>query len=312
MDAANNNMVQFDAMRKALNTASIPEIRDLIHHELVEWNNFNKIELKKPDGEIVLLEGQPRHYHFAEILQAVNVAIPVALIGPAGSGKSTVCKQVADALNLKYYLQNSVSGVHELAGYMDAHGKYHGTTFRYAFEHGGLVLLDEVDTSDPGALKWLNTALANNHAMFPDQGDPIKRHPDFRMIIAANTYGTGADRLYVGANQLDASTLDRFVFFDFGYDEKLEFAVAGHDSWVKRVQSIRKAAQEEKARIVVSPRASIYGSKLLNIGWDIPKVEERVIWKGIDKDLKERILKHVDVTAVSANDNGKAKVKKAA
>jgi len=184
-----------------------------------------------------------------------------------------------------------VTGAHELTGYLDAHGKYHTTPFRTAFEYGGLLLVDEVDTSDAGALKWINTALANGHAMFPDNPDPVKRHKDFTIMIAANTYGSGADRMYVGANQLDASTLDRFVFFDFGYDEKLEKLVCGNLKWADRVQKLRRAANDEKARIVISPRASIHGAKLLAAGWDQKVVEGRVIWKGIDGELRQRIEK---------------------
>ncbi len=119
----------------------------------------------------------------------------------------------------------------------------------------------------------------------------MKRHDDFRLIIAANTYGNGADRLYVGANQLDASTLDRFVFLDFKYDEKLEAKIAGNLQWVRRVQSLRRAAGLEKARMVISPRASIHGSKLLAAGWQQSIVEARTIWKDTDPELRKRIEK---------------------
>lgn len=281
---------QMTFLRMALNTPSLVEVNDLIVKTIIEYNMLNKIELTKGD-DIVILKDEPRHFLFPEILTAVDANIAAALIGPAGSGKSTVCEQVADALKLKYYLQNSVSGDHQLAGYMDAHGRYQSTTFRKAFEEGGLVLIDEVDTSDAGALKWINSALANGWAMFPDKAEPVKRHADFRILIAANTFGNGADRMYVGANQLDASTLDRFVFFEFNYDEKLEIMLSGDESWAKRVQALRRGALKEKARIVISPRASITGAKLLKKGWKRDVVENRVIWKGIDNDLKTRIMK---------------------
>lgn len=289
---ANDNDVEGSLvfLRKAINAPSLPEVKEMIQKEILEFNVLNKVELKK-DDTVIQLPDAPRHFLFPEILQAVFQDIPVALIGPAGSGKSTLCEQVAEALSLKYYLQNSVTGTHELAGYMDAYGKYQTTAFRTAFEKGGLVLIDEVDTSDAGALKWLNTALANGHAMFPDQADPVRRHADFRMIIAANTFGNGADRIYVGANQLDASTLDRFVFFDFRYDEKLETMLSGNLKWAQRVQRLRKGAFTEKARMVISPRATFHGAKLLAAGWKQPVVEERLIWKGCDPELRNRIEK---------------------
>lgn len=275
-------------LRRAINAPDKDELKDLIRQEIIAMNTLNKFELKIGE-EVKLLDDEARHYLFPEILTAVATGIPTALIGPAGSGKSTVCEQVAKALELKYYLQNSVTGTHELAGYMDAHGKYNGTAFRTAFEDGGLLLVDEVDTSDPGALKWMNTALANGHGMFPDKDSPVRRHPNFRIVIAANTFGNGADRVYVGANQLDASTLDRFVFFSFGYDEKLELTLSGNPRWVERVQELRKAAAAEKARVVISPRASIHGARLLTAGWTQTVVEERIVWKGMDAELKDRI-----------------------
>lgn len=287
--ATGNAEQAVDWLRKAVNAPSLEETKKLIQEEIIKMNMLNKVELKTPDG-VKMLDDEPRHFLFPDILTTVNANIPTALIGPAGSGKSTVAEQVAKALEFKFYLQNAVTGTHELSGYLDAHGKYNTTTFREAFEKGGVFFIDEVDTSDAGAVKWLNSALANGYAMFPDKPDPVNRHPKFRALIAANTYGTGADRMYVGANQLDASTLDRFVFFDFGYDEKLEVALAGNIDWAKRVQELRAAAFAEKARIVISPRASIHGAKLLSVGWSQELVEERVIWKGIDPELKRRII----------------------
>lgn len=281
---------QMAALREAIDAPSRAQVADMIKDELAQWHSLKKIVLTKDDRSIILPD-ETRHFLFADILTAVHEGIHVALIGPAGSGKSTVMEQIASTIGFPYYLQNAVTGTHELAGYMDAHGVYHGTAFRTAFEKGGLLFLDEMDTSDPGALKWLNTALANGHAMFPDSDVPVKRHDDFRMAVAANTFGNGADRVYVGANQIDASTLDRFVFFDFGYDEKMEIALSGDASWTKRVQQLRKAAEKEKARVVISPRASIMGAKLLKAGWSRTACEDRLIWKGMDEELKARIQK---------------------
>lgn len=267
------------------------EVDAAIVNKLSEYHQSNTIKLISPEGVEIKLDDAPRHFLFGKILQTVNMGIPVAMIGPAGSGKSTVSEQIASALGMRYYLQNGVQGEHQLTGYRDAYGKYQSTNFRQAFEHGGFLFVDEADTSDAGAFKWINTAIANGHATFPDQAEPVKRHKDFRIAIGANTYGTGADRVYVGANQLDASTLDRFVFFDFGYDEKLEVLLCGNAQWAERVQQLRKAAGKEKARVVISPRASLNGAKLLAAGWDQKDVEQATIWKGMDAELKERIIK---------------------
>lgn len=277
-------------LRQAINSPDRIEVDMMIEKKISDFHCINKIELKKDDQTIVL-PNEARHQLFPEIMAVVNAGIPAALIGPAGSGKSTACEQIAKALDSAFYLQSSVTGEHQLTGYKDAYGKYHGTPFRMAFEKGGLLLVDEVDTSDPSALKWMNTALANGYAMFPDSDVPVLRHKDFRIVIAANTFGNGADRVYVGANQLDASTLDRFVFFNFDYDEKMEVLLSGNPEWSRRVQALRRGARKARARIVISPRASIHGARLLKLGWKQNVVEDRTIWKNIDPELKERIVK---------------------
>src|SRR5258706_3891844 len=289
---ASNNLIAetaVQAMREVVkNFLTEKQVKDVVQTEILDFNCNKEITLVT-EKETKPLPNEPRHYLFKEILETVNLTIPAALIGPAGSGKSTCCEQIAKALDLTFYLQNGVTGTHELTGVVDAHGRYQTTPFREAFSKGGLILIDEVDTSEASALKWINTGLANGTAVFPDSGSPLKRHNNFRIIIAANTFGTGADRLYVGANQLDASTLDRFCFFNFDYDERMELLLAGNQKWVSRVQKLRWAADREKARIVISPRASINGAKLLSAGWKQEVVESRIIWKGIDGELKERI-----------------------
>jgi len=266
------------------------QVKTIVLNEMHKHHCNQNITLLKDGTDVVKLPSELRHDLFPRILQTVNAGLPAALIGPAGSGKSTICEQIAKALELRFLLQNGVTGTHELTGYLDAHGRYNTTPFRDAFENGGLILVDEVDTSEAGALKWINTALANGHAGFPDKAEPIQRHSSFRIVIAANTFGSGADRVYVGANQLDASTLDRFVFFNFGYDERLEKLVSGNMAWTEHVQKLRKNAEEVHARIVISPRASINGAKLLSAGWSRTEVEDALIWKGIDAELKKRII----------------------
>ena len=41
-------------------------------------------------------------------------------------------------------------------------------------------------------------------------------------MATANTFGTGADPIYAGRNQLDGATLDRFVVIEMTYDAALE------------------------------------------------------------------------------------------
>jgi cobaltochelatase CobS len=250
-----------------------------------------RIDIK---GRTRELPAAPRHHSF-DVLLTMTVCgrekggLPVMLVGPAGGGKTTGAEHVAAALGLPFYSNGALTGAHELTGYKDGAGHYHTTPFRQAFEHGGLYLMDEADRSDPAVLVALNSAIANGFMGFPDRAEPVRAHPDFVVMIAANTYGRGADRLYVGANQMDGSTTDRFVPLNWEYDEVLERTLASDDAWVSYVQAARKAAFDLKVRHIISPRASMAGAVLRRAGLAFDLVTDCALWKGLDADQRARI-----------------------
>jgi cobaltochelatase CobS len=214
-------------------------------------------------------------------------------VGPAGSGKSYAAQSIAKALGLPFYFQpvGSQTTKFDLLGYLDATGSYITTHLRQAFEFGGVFLLDEVDAGNPNVLTVINGLLENGHGSFPDR--IVERHPDFVMIAAANTYGRGADRLYVGRNQIDGATLDRFDCVDWDYDEELETSLSGNADWTKKVQSIRQAVSDLKEKLIVSPRASMKGAQLLAAGFTENEVLDMVIYKGINAEVKNRIMANI-------------------
>lgn len=247
------------------------------------------ITVVSPDGSKKLGE-KLVHERYETVLKAVANDVPVMLVGPAGSGKTTLCEQVAEALDLRFYFTGAVASEYKLSGFVDAQGRIVSTAFREAYKNGGLFLFDEVDASMPQAIMAFNAALANGHCDFPGDTEPTKRHPEFRVVAAANTFGRGADRQYVGRNQLDAASLDRFAVIELDYDETMETALAGNKQWSKRIQRIRKEIQKQQIRHIVSPRASIMGAKLLAAGFSTDEALEATVWKGLDHDAKARIV----------------------
>lgn len=266
-------------VRELIAEAQLPQQTTLYHH----------IDLTKSDGTKIEIEGV-RHKLFPKALSVIGCGLNLYLCGPAGSGKTTLGENIAEALGLTFEFNGAITSKFELFGFKDAAGTYHPTAFRRAFENGGIYLADEIDAWAPQPLLSLNAALANGWCDFPDM--MVKKHPDFRMMAAANTWGQGADREYVGRNQLDAASLDRFVFLAMDYDTDLERQICGNADWARRVQSIRKAVFSQKARMVVSPRASIHGAKLLQ-HFPQKEVEEMVIWKGVTQEVREKIENHL-------------------
>src|SRR5215217_6156820 len=85
--------------------------------------------------------------------------------------------------------------------------------------------MDEIDAGNANVIIQVNAALSNGYCSFPD--GMVQRHDDFIFLASANTFGDGASRQYVGRNQLDAATLDRFTTLVWEIDEELEEIMAG-------------------------------------------------------------------------------------
>lgn len=233
------------------------------------------------------------HSKFPKLLKIVASKVPLLLVGPAGSGKNVTLEQIAKALKLDFYFTNAVSEEYKLTGFIDANGKYHETQFYKAFKNGGIFFLDEVDASIPDALIILNAAIANGYFDFPI--GRVTAHPDFRVVAAANTFGLGSDIQYVGRNQLDAATLDRFVTVYFDYDNKVEKALATDKDLYRFVLASRIVLTEMQLRYIVSMRATINGCKLVNV-LSPEEIIKDVIFKGATKDdlntINSKITEH--------------------
>ena len=224
-----------------------------------------------------------QHAQFTTILTCIQNDIPVYLCGEAGTGKNYTLMEVAEELGLEFYFTNSVQQEYKLTGFIDAGGVYHETEFYKAFSKGGLFFLDEIDASIPEVLVLLNAAIANRYFEFPN--GRIDAHPDFRVVAAGNTVGSGADEMYTGRLTLDQATLDRFVIIDFDYDRNVELKLAkGNVELVNFVRGLRKSAKQQGIRATFSYRCIMSVVKLEAAGMDIKVILKIAVFKGMDKD----------------------------
>lgn len=249
-------------------------------------NEYGAIERKITtvvDGKKADVQGV-QHEKFETVLKFVANNEPVMLTGPAGSGKNVLCKQVAQALGLKFYFTNAVTQEYKLTGFTDAHGNYQPTQFYKAFTEGGVFMLDEMDASIPEVLIILNAAIANRYFDFPAPIGYVEAHPNFRVIAAGNTTGNGADFEYVGRNQLDAASLDRFAIVEIDYSPTIENSVAcGDNELVDFCRSFRKQSQVSGCAVIVSYRCIGRLAKMMQI-LELEEALRTCLTKGMAKD----------------------------
>lgn len=230
------------------------------------------------------------HEKFEEVLNIVNLDIPVFLTGKAGTGKNVICKQVADALGLDFYFTNAVTQEYKLTGFIDANGKYQETQFFKAFTRGGLFFLDEMDASIPEVLVILNAAIANRYFDFPI--GKIEAHPDFRVIAAGNTTGLGADTNYTGRYCLDRASLDRFAMVYIDYSDAIETAMSlGKKDLVSFAHVFRSIVEETGVECLFSYRTIERIAKLEDVIPDLSEVLSISLLKGLNKEDTDMIRK---------------------
>jgi cobaltochelatase CobS len=252
-----------------------------------------RIEVGRADGSVGKVEGHS-HPKLATLLRALSVkqangyAVNVFLVGSTSSGKTHGAGQAAKAMGLSFGAHGAMMMQHELMGFIDAPGKYHRTPFRDAFEHGGVVLLDEVDSWDASVTLSLNAALANGYASFPD--GMIPRHPDCIIIGGANTHGTGATAEYVGRNRLDQAFISRFpVRIEWNPDPALEVAISGNPEFARRVQAARERARASGLKHLIDARQMQAGAALIAAGFTSDEAADMTYLAGLSKEQRRMV-----------------------
>ena len=273
---------------------------------------IREIEVRRLDRVKINIGIQ--HAMFPLMLASGEALQNIMLVGPAGSGKSHAGKAMADSFGLKFYFTSvcSQTTLSHLKGFIHANGDYVTTPLREAWQHGGVFLMDEIDAGNPNVLTVINLLASSNMCDFPDAPGGIPKHENFLLIAAANTFGRGADRQYVGRNELDAATRDRFVTINWDYDKALEYTINGaavpaalaqkeikcvsrtldtetRGKITARCMAYRDACDDLQIRHVIGPRASAQSIALQECGV-LPKwSDDMAIWKGLDADSVKKI-----------------------
>lgn len=240
--------------------------------EDIALGSCKKMEITMPDG-IKLDLDEATHPCLEEVVKMVQgldvngkrERINVCLVGPAGAGKTFLCAQVAKVMKLDFDFL-SFSGdmsASQLTGRLipiGADGKFCYVTPRFVhiWENGGVYLFDEMDRGGSDVNVVLNAALDGKVLSLPSRHEKpyAKKHKDTILMAACNTFGTGADRQYVAAQQQDEAFLDRWRagVVEVDYSPELEAKLCPDHELRTRLQGYRDNCRKAVVRRVISSR----------------------------------------------------------
>ena len=251
-----------------------------------------------PTRTVIVTERETRpvdgivHNQLADCLMAIQDN-NLMMCGGAGVGKSQLARTMAESLGVEYMSLSlsSMTPVSQITGMVRATDVTR-PLWREFWEHGNaLFSFDDFDRAHANTLTVISEALANNVMSFPD--GMIERAPNTYICASANTHGRGGDRMYAGANQLDAATLDRFFVVDIEVDQALESSVAHSltedvelvERALTLVRQCRANAAVYGLRFLATPRSSFALIKAVNRGMDWETAVNGALRKGVPNDM---------------------------
>jgi energy-coupling factor transporter ATP-binding protein EcfA2 len=270
-------------------TSDLTVTRDSIIESFLE---SKRTDIHLNSVKIATVDDPTAHKELTKLIKFLSLYKQALIVGPTGSGKSTMASQAAKAMNLPFgsFSCNMEASKSELLGFANING-YIESTFLKFYENGGVFLVDEFDAMSPNISVVLNAAFDRSGQLgVPNRVEkPVAvKHPEFYCILAGNTFGSGSID-YSGREIQDKAFLDRFKMsrIVIDYDEQLEKQIAGsHYDWLNRVRGwMKKHVDNEE----FSTR-SFYDATVLLVNSFTKKDVLSLVSMHWDETLKDKII----------------------
>jgi len=212
--------------------------------------------------------------------------LSVLFHGPAGTGKTISCKLVAQATGLP--IMETINCTENLDEFVL--GKYIPQDDRIVFKEsyvtkairdGGAVVFEEINFARPQYLAFLNSLLDDNGFVRLDNGEVVKRNPNFRFFATMNMG-------YFGTKELNQALYNRFnaiievaALSDEAISLMLTTRVPDCAPMVGKIlgvyHKIKKKIEAEELDVVISPRNLENWAKLAKYDGYIKAAEKTLI-----------------------------------
>ena len=169
----------------------------------------------------------------------LSIGATIAVVGPAGNGKTTGCRKLLEASGFHVYEMDCTDATmpQDIIGRTSLRSENGATVTEWvagplakAFnDPRGALLLNEYDALDPRSAMALQSALEAGHsrrATSPDSGEQLQACGPCPIVLTLNTLGHGATSSYQGRNALDGANRDRVEMIVTGYEHEAAIMVS--------------------------------------------------------------------------------------
>ena len=283
---------EYKTSTKAISIENLSEVLEKKRKSLEEQRKKEEEKRKKEEAEAFR---KANEFDFSKLSAEEKVRRTIKsginniwMVGPAGCGKSTIARNVAAELEMPYLCISCGIGTSavEFVGYKYPHRE--STKFSEYYQKPSVILIDEMTALDPAVAQVINAALANNE--IETTTGLVQRHPDCIIIATSNTFGAGASRQYVANNQLDASTIDRFIGGIIEVDYSIEYEMQYDLEVVEHVHFLREVCQKYDIRRIASTRMIQAGHRLKNAFFKDWREQLVVNWSVSEKKILQQAL----------------------
>ncbi|MGI6169990.1 MAG: AAA family ATPase, partial [Christensenellales bacterium] len=241
----------------------------------------------------------PSHLQSACNAVAAGDVLAVLFHGPAGTGKTMSCKLVAQSIDLP--IMETINCTENLDEFVL--GKFIPQDDRIIFKEsyvtkairdGGAVVFEEINFAKPQYLAFLNSLLDDNGFVRLDNGDVVRRNPNFRFFATMNLG-------YFGTKELNQALYNRFnviieiaALSDEAITRMLTIRVPECTPVVSKLlgvyHKLKKKIESEELDVVISPRNLENWARLAKYDGYINAAEKTIIpIAKCDRTLEETI-----------------------